>query len=71
MIEVFKTNIEKTYQTNWVLERFKKIFPDYRVNFDLDDCDNILRVESKTEIIDSVEINKLIKVMGFHSEVLS
>lgn len=71
MVEVFKTNIEKAYQTNMILERLKKLHRDYKVNFDLDDCDNILRVESKEGIINSEDINDLIKAMGFQSEVLS
>lgn len=71
MVEVFKTNIEEAYQANKVLDRLKKVYPNYKVNFDLEDCDNILRAEFKEGSINSGGIIHLIKEMGFQSEVLS
>jgi len=71
MVEVFKTNVQDPIKAEMLILKICRLSPYYRVNFDLDDCDNILRVESKTGIIDSAEVNELIKEMGFQSEVLS
>ncbi len=46
MIEIFKTNVQKKSETNYVIATIKKQFPDYIINFDLEDCDKILRVEA-------------------------
>ena len=50
MIEVFKTNIEDEPTAQRVSSRLNAQFPDYRLVFDLNDCDHILRVESKAEV---------------------
>lgn len=46
MIEIFKTNVQKKSETNHIIAIIKKQFPDYVINFDLEDCDRILRVEA-------------------------
>jgi len=45
VVEVFKTNVQKEADKNYVIAVIKSQFPDYKVNFDLEDCDKILRVE--------------------------
>ena len=47
MVEVFKTNISTQSKAEKVLRILNSKFPDYKVDFDLEDCDNILRVENK------------------------
>ena len=49
MIEVFKTNIQSQYEAKVILEELNFQFPDYAINFDLEDCDKILRVEATTK----------------------
>jgi len=46
MVEVFKTNIHKREVAIQIIGRLQPLFPDGRINFDLDDCDRILRVEA-------------------------
>jgi tRNA G26 N,N-dimethylase Trm1 len=46
MIEIFKTNVQKKSETNHIIAVIKKQFPDYIINFDLEDCDRILRIEA-------------------------
>ncbi|MFH7017025.1 hypothetical protein [Flavobacterium sp. FlaQc-47] len=46
VVEVFKTNVQKESDKNDVIAVIQKHFPDYRINFDLEDCDKILRVEA-------------------------
>jgi hypothetical protein len=45
MVEVFKTNVQKETEKNYIIAIIQSQFPDYKVNFDLEDCDKILRVE--------------------------
>lgn len=70
MIEVFKTNVGSHYQAAEVVDLIRKNFKHYRANFDLDDCDNILRVESRGEIIELETIIALLEESGHKAEVL-
>lgn len=44
-VEIFKTNVHKEADKNYVIAIIQTQFPDYKINFDLEDCDKILRVE--------------------------
>jgi hypothetical protein len=44
-VTVFKTNVLTTDSAQAVLGHLSKLFPLHRINFDLDDCDRILRIE--------------------------
>ena len=44
MIEVFKTNITCPEKARQLVELIQQRFEAYRANFDLQDCDKILRV---------------------------
>ncbi|HVM86653.1 MAG TPA: hypothetical protein VMT76_00595 [Puia sp.] len=46
MVEVFKTNVEEPRQAEKLIDILSRNFPAHRINFDLDDCDKILRIES-------------------------
>ena len=70
MIEVFKTNVRQKGQAIMLIRQIQKTFCDYKVNFDLDDCDNILRVKSKDGIIRSSCLIDLLRQLGYHAEVL-
>lgn len=45
MVTIFKTNIQKKQDAESVLNVLMQLFPNATINFDLEDCDNILRVE--------------------------
>ncbi|PAM91768.1 hypothetical protein B4N84_23350 [Flavobacterium sp. IR1] len=45
VVEVFKTNVQKEADKNNIITIIQNQFPHYKVNFDLEDCDKILRVE--------------------------
>lgn len=61
MIEVFKTSVNEQAQADTILSALVNSFPSIRSNFDLDDCDHVLRVEGNefttTEIIDLLQTN--------------
>jgi len=68
MVEVFKTNIQDKITADNVLAELMCIFPESIINFDLDDCDNILRIESENVIPENVSSVLISK--GFECEVL-
>jgi hypothetical protein len=68
MVEVFKTNVQKKAQSEKLLSILSETFPSFKVNFDLSDCDKILRVDG--EYIDPVTILTLLKENGFACEIL-
>jgi hypothetical protein len=59
MVEVFKTNVDNAVVAEQIRETIRKQFPRCKVNFDLEDCDKILRVEPtiSTESIISIVQN--------------
>lgn len=70
MVEVFKTNVEDCEHAGVLLDRIHTSFAFYRANFDLDDCDRILRVECKTGVVDAEGIVQLLDEYGYEGEVL-
>lgn len=68
MVEVFKTNVRKKAHDNMLLRMLSDSFPSWKINFDLSDCDKILRVEG--ESIQPLPIMVLMKEHGFTCEIL-
>jgi hypothetical protein len=70
MVEVFKTNITEQKKAKQIIEKLQQKFSDYKINFDLEDCDNILRVENTTGQIDHEVLVQIISDDGFYIEPL-
>jgi hypothetical protein len=70
MIEVFKTNVQDPVQANMLIHHIHELFGHYRVNFDLEDCDKILRIQSKAGIVEPEFVIELLRDFGFSAEVL-
>lgn len=68
VVEVFKTNVVLEEDAALVVKAWQEEFPGSRINFDLDDCDRILRVEAQEHTIPYVF--SLMKYYGFECEVL-
>ena len=65
---VFKTNLTNINRVNEI-ETYLDVHPHiYRWNVDLEDCDNILRIESRG--IAATEIESLILNAGYYCEEL-
>ena len=47
MVEIFKTNVSTKRTANSLLKSLRRQLPACQFNFDLDDCDRILRAESE------------------------
>ena len=69
MIEVFKTDINCPDLAKQLVEQIHKTFVSYQANFDLEDCDRILRVVSHNGTITAYFIDWL-KTCGCHAEIL-
>jgi hypothetical protein len=54
MVGVFKTNIQNSQSADIVIQELEKHFPEATINFDLCDCDNILRIEHHENVIEKV-----------------
>jgi len=61
MVEVFKTNVKKVTEAKVLVKKLLVHLPDSRINFDLMDCDKILRVEAGT-----IPADKIIYVLQSH-----
>jgi len=68
MIEVFKTGVQETAQARRILDLLLEQFPDHRINFDLHDCDKILRVEGRNFVPET--IMGIVLENGFSCNVL-
>lgn len=70
MVEVFKTNVEDSDHASWIIDCIGKRFSNYTANFDLEDCDNILRVKCMDAPIESQAIINLVHDSGYYAEIL-
>ncbi|MET0244303.1 MAG: hypothetical protein ABW174_12575 [Flavitalea sp.] len=59
MIEVFKTNVNDHLIADAILTRLNASLPDCIINFDLSDCDRILRICTSDEL----NYNKVMEVV--------
>ena len=68
MVEVFKTNVQEVEQSIMIVGKLLEHFPNSAINFDLEDCDKILRIHAA--VIPNPKIIALLNSYGFHCEVL-
>ena len=61
MVEIFKTDVKSRIRSKKIIAMLNKSFPSYKINFDLDDCDKILRIESQNGDIDIESIIKIVR----------
>jgi hypothetical protein len=68
MIEVFRTNVHKAREARRLVSLLLNHFPGSKINFDLDDCDKVLRVEGGHIVTE--QIMHLVQQHGFQCAVL-
>ena len=68
MVEVFKTNVSSEGHATTLIGLLQLAFPNHKINFDLDDCDRILRIEGHS--ISPESIITLLKENNCDGEVL-
>ena len=70
MIEVFKTDVDDREQALLLIEKIHEYFRHCHANFDLDDCDKILRVKGVTCETEVYGIIGLVKNFGYKAHIL-
>lgn len=69
VVEIFTTNVTNESLSRYVVVQLNNFIPGARVNFDLDDCDKILRIESVTSINTSA-VMSIVEGMGIEINLL-
>lgn len=70
MVEVFKTDVSDEDQANDVVAEIHMRFPGYLANFDLEDCDKILRIRALSGPVSTTDVIALLKQAGIQAMVL-
>lgn len=70
IVEIFKTNVNNQQLATKIVADLKQLYPEYRINFDLEDCDNILRIEGCNKI-DTFKIMDYSKNYGILIEIIN
>lgn len=69
-IKVYKSDIDARGKARLIKRVIQKQFESYEVNFDLEDCDKVLRVESMNGPIDESALKDIFKRYGHRLEPL-
>ena len=68
MVFVFKTSVKTKTQAKKLKLPINNLLPNATWNFDLEDIDNILRIDSEKNIV--LEIKELLTIHNFNCEEL-
>jgi hypothetical protein len=68
MIYIFRTSVKTKNQIKRLTPHLNKVVPTDQWNFDLDDCDKILRIDTDENIVS--RITELLKIHRIHCEEL-
>ena len=68
MVEVFKTNVKQRGEAKRLIQHIRQHFPSYKINFDLSDCDKILRVEGENILVK--ELTNFLILSNLQVEIL-
>lgn len=69
IVEVFKTNVGEVELSELLIQQLEDQFPDSLINFDMEDCDKILRVEAS--VVAPEKIIQILNSNGYSCEVLT
>jgi len=70
MIEVFKTNVQEQKHAAAIVNEIHEQLNNCHANFDLQDCDNILRVKSASGEVPVTMLFEIVNKYGYRAEVL-
>jgi len=68
MVEVFKTNVRGTREAKRIIQKLVEEFPQHKINFDLSDCDRILRVQGNNIL--ERKIISIVTSLNYDCEIL-
>jgi hypothetical protein len=67
-VEIYKTNVQEAIEASVILKMLLEHFSNYKINFDLSNCDRILRVEGA--IINIEKISFLVNNKNYECELI-
>ncbi|MGO1521404.1 MAG: methyltransferase type 11 [Sphingobacterium sp.] len=67
-VQIFRTNVSKNQDAVQLTTSLLTVYPNYKVNFDLDDEENILRVETNYSTIATRDIVQYMMGLGYNCE---
>lgn len=70
-VEVYKTSVQEAKEAVQIIALLLDHFPGCKVNFDLDDCDCILRIETHNGMMPDMQIKRLLSDCGHCCELLT
>ena len=68
MIEVFKTNVKGSWHADQLAMLLYQHFPGSKIDFDLDDCDKVLRIDAAH--VSPETVTNLLQRHDCHCEVM-
>jgi hypothetical protein len=68
MIYIFKTSVKTKTQVRKLKPHINRALQNGKWNFDLEDCDKILRIDNEEDV--ALKIIGLLKIHKFHCEEL-
>jgi hypothetical protein len=68
MVEIFSTNVHKASQAKEIMALLIKHFPGIKINFDLNDCDRVLKIAGKNFMPE--KIMSMVRQKGFECRLL-
>jgi hypothetical protein len=68
MIYVFKTSVRTKYEVKKLKPHINTILPSEKWNFDLEDCDKILRLDTEENTASRIKV--LLTIQQFYCEEL-
>ena len=68
MVEVFKTNVRSSRKAKLIVQKLGEEFPAHKINFDLNDCDKILRIQGEN-ILEN-KIISIVTAMNYKCKIL-
>jgi hypothetical protein len=69
-IEVFKTNVQTTATALHITAALNHLFPNYQINFDLEDEENILRIDGFNKEVDVRGVIRMLHENGWQCSLL-
>lgn len=69
-VKVFKTNVDEPSKAKSILNAIRENLPGSDPSFDLEDCDNVLRVECYTGKFKEQDIQAILANYGHSMEIL-
>jgi len=67
-VDVFKTTVRRKEDAAQIVNLLQEYFPNHHINFDLEDCDKILRIEGVDN--NQTFIKNALLQQGFICEIL-